>query len=219
MKKVYFLVLLTMQSSFIFASQWHTIEIRNNSNDAVIVNSAQDQPYGYGGLNGRCIKGYSFGQNGANVKPHGSTIIQWQDSNSFSSCRNKDKWALLQITIYSHKNPGIYHKLPFFIGMNHRQLGGSTWYNGFFLATYIDPNNIYTVYGDMDPRLLPPYIKTYCVTGVNKCIGPYSQMEVVGRTDYNWARMFQIEAGWVIEIDEVSDECIEEDYSPECPAN
>lgn len=202
-----------------FAEQTHNFQVVNDTKYKVIL-FKPDMPYlkgeptsGTKTLVGKCTYRGSW-LNKGNTQGN-TTTYSWNDSNNLGSygegddlggtCTNRDKWVVFGIAI-KNEQTGDIRFIPSVLGMTHRKFGGSLtgkWYNGFFYAKWINPKNSSTIYNYYDDGAYPDINKIYTTcnnNAVNACFGPYSQMEVADKNDYNWARMYRTENNWKVVV-------------------
>jgi hypothetical protein len=108
---------------------------------------------------------------------------------------NKDKFVAFSVSVDGATGP----QYKGYLGITHRRLSGSTWYNGQFYADSIVINSSNGSIGGSDGAAPASYIGAYCSHG-NNCFGPWSEMEMDGKDSYNWQRSYQTEDGWAFEI-------------------
>lgn len=167
------------------AEQTHSFDIINASSRGMYID----------GWMGRCV--YTISTGGKYIPlwiAAGNTArISWDDDNNDGDgCTNKDKWVAFTFTMDSGAQWGGW------LGITHRNLSGSSWYNGQFYAQflYLVTGNVMAG-GDGNPP--PGWIQALCTNG-NNCFGPWSEMEMAGKDDYNWPRFYQTEGGWAFRI-------------------
>lgn len=163
------------------ASAWHHFDIVNKSSHYIyLVNWSF-----------KCVEAHDV----VNTVAPGQTVTyNWEDSNDiYQKCTNRDK--LLAFSIQMDGYPNAWNGI---LGMTHRKLSGSTWYNGQFYAesaTIVDGNTITGTDGNPPPG----WIQALC-SHDNQCFGPFSQMEIDGKNGYNWQRFYVTDGGWAFQI-------------------
>lgn len=151
----------------------------------------------------RCVQDYGNSVNWPTTIAPGQTYtVNWEDSNNIDDyggygCVNKDKFVAISFTL-----DGIDYQYPQFngyIGVTHRRLSGTKWYNGQFYADWISININDGVINGADGAAPPDWIDARC-SHDNNCFGPWSEMEMDNKDSYNWPRSYQTEDGWVFYI-------------------
>jgi hypothetical protein len=116
------------------------------------------------------------------------------DSNNINGgCTNRDKLMVFSIQVDGYPNAWTGY-----LGITHRKLSGSTWYNGQFYASWINLENETPITGN-DGNPPPGWIQALCSHN-NQCFGPFSQMEMDGKNGYNWQRFYVTDDGWAFQI-------------------
>lgn len=165
------------------ASEWHQFDIINNSSHTLRITGAL----------GRCVSAI---QSDTFIYPGSRTTFKWNDANDAGlNCTNKDKFVGFTFSLGSGQTWNGW------LGMTHRKLSGSTWYNGQFYAGYLAltiGSGEMTYYYE-DGGQPPGWIQALCSNN-NNCFGPFSEMEDKNKDDYNWDHSFQTESGWAFQI-------------------
>jgi hypothetical protein len=145
--------------------------------------------------NGRCDYSSSFP---SMIPPHNTATINWEDDNNPWSvpnyCYGKDKFVYFSF----HLN-GAPEQYDGYLGMTHRNLYSSDWYNGLFYGQDIKIGADRSILGGSDGPPPPAWI----VGGEgneNDDMGPWSEIEMAGRDNYNWPRVHISDDEWFFDI-------------------
>lgn len=148
----------------------------------------------------RCVQQWGNSVNWPwTINPGQTYTVNWEDSNNIGDyngygCTNKDKFVAISFQL-----DGAPQKYNGYIGITHRNLKGSSWYNGQFYAESVQVNNNNGGIAGSDGATPPAWIQALCTNG-NNCFGPWSEMEWDDRDSYNWQRSYQTEDGWAFQI-------------------
>lgn len=190
-----------------FGSKWHYFSIINNTNYTLDIFTPTMSLSGSSYANylrGKCT--YTGVQQDSTT---GNKInYSWEDSNNVDGdgggsgsvgggCTNRDKWVIFGIALTRGNETRF---IPVILGMTHRKMDGN-WYNGLFYVEWIDPSSSNSVFTDFRDGVFPSSNQIYTTcrgyeNDKNACFGPYSQMEVDDKNDYNWPRVYQTENNW-----------------------
>lgn len=179
-------IVLATVTTAVHAEGSHHFDIHNGSSKTITISRTIE----------RCIE-HGKEVNWPQTIASGETYrVYWDDSNSIYDyggygCINKDKFVAFSISIDGGDYDG-------YLGITHRRLSGSKWYNGQFYAQDITVYSNGTINGTDGPSP-PGYIFPEC-TNNNDCFGPWSEMEMDNKNSYNWPRSFQTEDGWAFSI-------------------
>jgi hypothetical protein len=150
---------------------------------------------------GRCIERGTTVTWPSTIGPGQTYRVYWKDSNYVGDyggygCTDRDKLVAFSFSLDEAKGP----QYKGYLGITHRKLSGTNWYNGQFYAESININSNSSVSGSDGPAP-PSYIVALCSHN-NYCFGPWSEMEMDKKDSYNWNRSYQTEDGWAFEIKE-----------------
>jgi hypothetical protein len=128
------------------------------------------------------------------LAPGQTVTINWEDTNNISAgCTNRDKVVAFAIQV-----DGFPNAWNGYLGITHRKLSGSSWYNGQFYASTLQLEDLGPISCN-DGNAPPSWVQALC-SHDNQCFGPCSQMEMDGKNSYNWQRSYQTEDGWAFQI-------------------
>jgi len=148
----------------------------------------------------RCVKEWGNSVNWpSTISPGQTYTVNWEDSNNAFDyngygCDGKDKFVAVSFTL-----DGASQQYDGYIGITHRELSGSSWYNGQFYADWIAVNNDNGGIAGGDGAAPSGWIQALC-SHDNNCFGPWSQMEWDNKDSYNWQRSYKTEDGWAFQI-------------------
>lgn len=170
------------------ASEWHQFNIINNTSRTVTVTRTIS----------RCVTETNFP---STIGPRQTATVKWEDTNSLwayngYSCINKDKFVAFSVSI-----DGGGNQYGGYLGITHRRLSGSSWYNGQFYAQDISVNEQNGGISGSDGSPPPSNLQALC-SHDNNCFGPWSEMEMDNKDSYNWQRSYKTEDGWAFQINE-----------------
>jgi hypothetical protein len=165
----------------------HHFDIINHSSNTITITGTVQ----------RCIEDGTSVNWPLTINPGRTYTVNWDDNNNWFaydgwlSCTNRDKFVAFSISVGRWSG---------FLGITHRMLSGSNWYNGQFYGQGISVDNTYgTITGGSDGSRPPGNIVAKCLHN-NYCFGPWSEMEMNNKDSYNWQRSYQTEDGWAFEI-------------------
>ncbi|MDR6203973.1 hypothetical protein [Paraburkholderia graminis] len=172
---------LLMGVSPAWAEQWHQFDVINNSSRGINIV----------GTVGRCVTEIDAP---GFIAAGSRGTIKWHDTDNWfvMNCAGRDKFAG-----FSFRFDDDPDSWPGWLGVTHRELSGSDWYNGQFYAYTLSSDGWSFTYADGVPA--PSWIQPLCSHG-NDCSGPFSEMEVDNKNSYNWQRSYRTEDGWAFQI-------------------
>lgn len=167
----------------------HQFNIINNSEYTLRITNTQI----------RCIEDGTTVNWPSTIAPGQAYTVQWEDSNSFIAydgyfgCDKKDKFVAFSFSLDNAQS-----QYDGYLGITHRELSGSSWYNGQFYAASVQVGPYGNINGS-DGAVPPDWVEAICSHG-NNCFGPWSEMEMDEKDSYNWQRSYQTEDGWAFQI-------------------
>jgi hypothetical protein len=180
---------LLSAASAAHAEQWHQFDIKNNTSRTLTIKSTIT----------RCVTEADWPQT---IGPGQTYTVKWHDTNNYLgvgdtgwTCTNRDKFVAFVPYL-----DGANEQYTGYLGITHRELSGSDWYNGQFYAASINVSDTNQVSGS-DGDAPPGNIVALCSHG-NNCFGPWSEMEMNNKDSYNWQRSYKTEDGWAFQINE-----------------